>query len=270
MNIGASYDAPPNKVKDVLLDAALRADYILKKPEPEVWLTHYGDHFISYRLRAWIDDYGMLPEAKTNLNSSIWYSFRRNNIEIPFPIRSIHKLAPEKRIHSVEEIIDYIRNIDFLKALPADAIHEAAQSAKIMVYGDREILFRQGDKGDSCFFIKKGKVDIFISEDGKEKKLSTLDKGEFFGEMSLLTGEPRNATTIANGDCEFIVIDYHGFKDILLKEPYMAEKLADVLARRTLELEETRKAISEEEKDAAERMQSKRFLKRISAFFGLK
>lgn len=270
INIGASYDAPPNKVTETLLDLASRLDCILKNPEPEVWILNYGDHSISYKLRAWIDDYGMLPKIKTDLNNGIWYAFRRNNIEIPFPIRSIHRLETKKKAHSAEEIIGYIKNMDFLKALPDDAINDAAQSAKIMVYGNGEILFRQGDKGNSCFFIKKGSVDIFISEEGKEKKLSTLGAGEFFGEMSLLTGEPRTATAIANGDSEFIVIDHHGFKDIILNQPNIAEKLADILAKRTMELEETKKAISEEERTATERMQSKRLLKRISVFFGLK
>ncbi|HBO84861.1 MAG: hypothetical protein A2073_04660 [Deltaproteobacteria bacterium GWC2_42_11] len=270
VDIGASYDAPPNKVMDVLLNITEETKSVLKEPQSEVWILGYADHFISYRLRAWVNDYGIIPKVKTDINSSIWYAFRRNNIEIPFPIRSVHRLVSEKKVYSAEEIKEYIKAIDFLKPLSDSAIHEVSKSARIFTYGSGETLFRQGDRGDSCFFIKSGKVDIMIFEDSREKKVSTLGAGDFFGEMSLLTGEPRKATAIASGDCELVVLDHHGFKDILLKEPQVVEKLADTLARRSMELEQTKKIMTEEEKDAAAKVHSKRLLKRISAFFRLK
>ena len=60
-----------------------------------------------------------------------------------------------------------------------------------------EIIFREGDLGQEMFVIQTGSVEVTINVDGEEHKVSTLERGDFFGEMSLLETLPRSATVRA-------------------------------------------------------------------------
>ena len=88
--VGVHYDIPPLKVKQILLRAARETGGVVESPQPEVHLQEYGDFKIDYELRIWIDEYENLPEIEDSLHTSIWYLFKRENIIIPFPIRTVH------------------------------------------------------------------------------------------------------------------------------------------------------------------------------------
>ncbi|HJZ84791.1 MAG TPA: cyclic nucleotide-binding domain-containing protein [Polyangia bacterium] len=70
-----------------------------------------------------------------------------------------------------------------------------------------EVVFRQGDPGTALYVILRGEVEVLHEEGaGPPKKLASLHAGAFFGEMALITNEPRNATVLAVEDCEFLVV----------------------------------------------------------------
>jgi CRP-like cAMP-binding protein len=64
-------------------------------------------------------------------------------------------------------------------------------------YGPGEVIFRQGDSGDEMFVVAAGRVGLSIAVDGHERQIAVLGPGEFFGELSLLSGAPRTATATA-------------------------------------------------------------------------
>lgn len=70
-DIGASYFDPPNKVKNVLIDLAKDLPHVTTEPKPEAWITNYSDFSINYRLRAWVNDFRLVPYVKTEINSRI-------------------------------------------------------------------------------------------------------------------------------------------------------------------------------------------------------
>lgn len=67
----------------------------------------------------------------------------------------------------------------------------------------------------------------------KYRYLATLGEGDYFGEMSLLTGEPRSASVVAEGPCETYVLARADLAPILESDPAVAETLSRVLAERT-------------------------------------
>jgi CRP/FNR family cyclic AMP-dependent transcriptional regulator len=68
------------------------------------------------------------------------------------------------------------------------------------------VLFRQGDPGDEMFVVAQGRIRLTIGRGGNETEVNVLGPGEFFGELSLLTGEPRSATAIAVDDSTLLAI----------------------------------------------------------------
>ena len=268
VDIGGSYHDPPNKVKNILIGIAKNVSSVLTEPEPEVWITHYSDFSINYRLRAWVNDFKLVPYIKTEINSRIWYAFKRNNIEIPFPAR-VNYTRQEKKPSETEIIMNSLKNIEFLNLINYDELRNIAAYSSFETFGAGETIVKQGDTGDTFYLIHSGIVDVLYKDSaGNEKLLATLKQGEFFGEMSLLAGEPRRATVITHEDTSCIVVNSKGFQNAFIKNPSLTESLSELLAKRSGRLEEIKNlAISEREKLEAEISLKKNILNKIKNFF---
>lgn len=90
----------------------------------------------------------------------------------------------------------------------------ATKSYQSEVYGDGEVIVHEGDDSREMYVIQSGAVLVTRSIDGKKVELAQLERGNFFGEMSLLESIPRNATIRAVGETRLLVIKPG---DLLLK-----------------------------------------------------
>jgi small-conductance mechanosensitive channel len=94
IKVQISYNDDPEKAMQLITDAALVSDRILKNPAPQARLIEFGDNGINLELRLWLDD----PEegvgsVKSDVNLAIWRSFKENGITIPFPQRDVHMIG---------------------------------------------------------------------------------------------------------------------------------------------------------------------------------
>lgn len=117
------------------------------------------------------------------------------------------------------------------------------------------------------YVIIRGGVKVQIPENNYQKTIGTLRENDFFGEMSLLTGEPRTATVIATEESEVLRIDKEGLKPIFEGNPTLVHAVS--------ELVEERRELLRAEADAAateaEASQTKRgVMTSIRGFFGLR
>jgi CRP-like cAMP-binding protein len=101
-------------------------------------------------------------------------------------------------------------------------------------YKRNAVIFSEGEKGDEMYFILEGSVIISKKTETKEKSktLAVLTKGDFFGEMALLTDEVRSATAQALENTKLIAFNKDFFFENLVKYPKFAVKLLKVLAKR--------------------------------------
>lgn len=97
-------------------------------------------------------------------------------------------------------------------------------------FEDGQIIFSQGSRGDEMFVVRAGKVRIHASHDGHDVTLAFLGPHEFFGEMSLLTGETRSASAQAQGPVELTVVDAETFNR-LVGDPLVHDMLARMSQR---------------------------------------
>ncbi|HXU30022.1 MAG TPA: FHA domain-containing protein, partial [Thermoanaerobaculia bacterium] len=88
--------APPYRVRRTLLEAAHATRGVLENPAPEIYLLDFADSAILYEVRTFIDDVAQGPRIQSELRFRIWEDLRREGIEIPYPMRTIH-LAPRAR-----------------------------------------------------------------------------------------------------------------------------------------------------------------------------
>lgn len=241
IKVSASYNDSPNKVKNLLLKVAHNNVNVVKDPEPFVIISGYGDSGINYELKATIhEEYLRRILIETELYSSIWYAFNREGIKIPYSVREI--VTPKDLLASSPEILSsYFQKVEFFNTLKEEDLNKLQQITKLQTFGRNEFIFMQNDPGDSFFIIKTGKVCIMLDD----KEIACLHEGDFFGEMSLLTGNPRTASVKASEDTEVLVIEKDAFKGLIQTNQELLENVLEFLTKREEEQLKIRK-----EKDA--------------------
>jgi CRP-like cAMP-binding protein len=94
------------------------------------------------------------------------------------------------------------------------------------------VLFREGEPGREMFVVHEGRVRISKSAPGQEAVLGTLGPGEFFGEMSILSGNPRSATATCDTACKLLVVDQRTFEAMIRGHGEIALRMIRTLAER--------------------------------------
>lgn len=95
-----------------------------------------------------------------------------------------------------------------------------------------EVLFSEGDSGDEMFIIQDGQVEIIKNLGGQTQVLATLDKGDFFGEMAIVSRIKRTATAKAHTPLKVLAFDRNGFQQMIEKNPKIALNIIDKLCKR--------------------------------------
>ena len=95
------------------------------------------------------------------------------------------------------------------------------------------VIVREGDPGDSMFIVSTGEVLATIEESGRQRELATLCDGDFFGEMALLSGEPRSATVTAMRNTELLELSRNDLHKIFSQHPEVEAKIRWACDQRT-------------------------------------
>jgi small-conductance mechanosensitive channel len=267
VDVGTSYDDPPNRVKAVLYETLDREPRVLKAPAPLVRLVDFADSSLTYRAHFWID---RLPDDEVitdRVRTAIYYALRRHHITIPYPIQveyggDLQALAPPAGVQE-----DYERALgltDLFGLLGADDRRRLVELAEVQVFGEGEAIVRQGDADDSAYVILEGRVRVSVEPGDTE--VAVIDKGGYFGEMSLLTGEPRTATVRALADCRVLEIEADDFRRFVLENPSMVEQIGAVVAERRSALARTRDAAAATVSPSDDR---RGLVSRMRKFFGV-
>jgi len=275
VQIGASYEVPPKKVKAVILRALDDVPGVLKDPPPRSFIASFGDSAINYRIKFHYLDYQLEDDVEGEVMDRIWYHFRREGISIPFPIRDVRMREITRKEEDAEQVAQlaemgrHLRGIYLFDGLAADDLTFIAGHLREQIYAEGEVLVRQGEEGDSFYLVQDGRVVVCVlDEDGRETEVARLDRDAFFGEMSLLTGEKRTATVKAETDTTVLVLTKDVFGTVLQQNGQLAEHLAEILEKRSKESLEKMSATREASEDVAS-MTSGVLLRRIRQFFRL-
>jgi small-conductance mechanosensitive channel/CRP-like cAMP-binding protein len=274
MRVGIDAEVPPNKVKQVLLAAATGAEGVLPSPPPKVFLVDFADSSITYEVKFWIGNHAAYNEINDALRTAVWYALQRARITIPNPIRMVQIERKRAVSYSMPEEMRYlIRNKPFFKTMTDEQVNKIIGAGKFCVFGRGEHIVEQGAEGSSMFVLVTGSAAVFVrhqQSNGEPTRVAALQAGDYFGEMSLLTGETRSATVVATADCEILEIAKVQIAQILQENTVLLTNLSEMLAQRRLDNEGVFASTGERQTLVGKKEEYTRgFLQTVARFFDL-
>jgi CRP-like cAMP-binding protein len=272
IRVGIEYNVPPNRVKEALGRAAQRAKNVLPNPPVRVFLVDFSDYAMTYEVKFYMGNHSRMNETNDSVRTNVWYELKRQGITIPFPIRTVQverKKAPPLQ-EDQAEAFSILRGERLFDCLSEDQLNQMVNQARLKLFGRGEPVIEEGAAGESMFVMLRGAANVLVSKNGSKIQVATLGAGDCFGEMSLLTGEPRSATVRADGDCYVMEIGKPVMAKVLSGAPSCMEQLSQLLAQRKMETEGILKeAASTDEHALTERQYTANFLHRLRTFFQL-
>jgi small-conductance mechanosensitive channel/CRP-like cAMP-binding protein len=275
--VGVAYHHAPGHVKAALVHAMSETEGVLPDPGPKVQVKSYSDSYIQYDLVFWVNDLARMMDIQDAVLTRVWYVLRREGLTIPAPQRevTVRTLAEDHVARAQEQLRNDLfadlRPVPVLAPLNDGEIRQLARQATLHLYAPGEALVRQGEAGDSLFVVKAGRVCVEVTrEGGAVTRVATLGEREFFGEMSLLTGEPRSASIFADTEVEVIVVAKAAISELLQADTALLERLSLALEARMQNTAEQVAASAEAARLNNQRLtQQIALLHRIQRFFGM-
>lgn len=276
IEIGASYNDPPHKVRKAVIEVIKNHPAILKSFEPAVRVIKYDSFSINYRAVFAVDDFANEGKIKCDILNDIWYKFRRHGIKIPYPMQeqmdiSVIEQREMKRLSRAKdeaEIEDTISKIDLFSKLGAEVRKDLTGRIAVLEYAEGEAIVHQGGPPGPMFIIKEGECAVLASgEAGGSVEVARLKAMQFFGEMSVLTGQPRTATVKATKDTTCYEVEKEDLIAIFSNNTEALSKVSEVLTERQIALEKHKTKLSADAITKAE--QEKQLVNKIKSFLGL-
>jgi hypothetical protein len=232
--VGFSYQDAPNLAKQILKSTALATEGILTQPEPQVFTLSYDDFAITYEVKFFIENYGELEEIRDRFVTRVWYAAQRNNLTIPFPIRTIyHYHGPTAQAKGQsKKITESLQSISAFVPLDKQPQPLTTFSEGIVLqhFGAGEYIVRQGDEGNALYIIISGQAILLATDQQrKEQEILRLNVGEFFGEMALFSGETSPVSIAAVEDLEVMTLSLNVINQMIERQPSFAREIGQIL-----------------------------------------
>ena len=268
--VEAAYRTPPEQVCATLLETAAAVSGVLPDPKPTALVTAFNESAIQYRIKFPIGDFSQRDLIESAMRTYIWHAFARKGIEIPFPQRVVHQNTGADDVshsHTVERISAQLTTIDFLATLDAKQLEVLAKGARWELYLPGERVVRQGDAGEVLYVIVSGRADVRLEQGGLSSTVTTLEPGKFFGEMSLLTGEPRSATVVAVTELSVIAVGKAALLQVFQEDRRLIERIGEVVARRQAATAAAKAQLSRDAAALSVVTHTRSLVERIQSFF---
>jgi len=266
IRIGLEYAASPTRAMAVIRATAAAVPGVAALPPPRVYVVNFADFSIVYELRVWLDDYSMFQPVESAIRERLWFALRREGIGIPFPTSVRYQHVRPWTEPPVPEVPPILDRVDLFSPLAPEEREALRARLTHAMFTAGEPVVEQGAIADSLYVVESGELSVLVEgEGGGVVEVGTLSEGDAFGEMALLTGEPRTATVKAKTVASLYRIDREALAPVLHGHPGLAVEMSRLVAGRR-ESNEARLASSAR---SAEPENEDSLLSRIARYFGL-
>jgi small-conductance mechanosensitive channel/CRP-like cAMP-binding protein len=280
---------PPTQVIQVVTDAlhAAPIDGVAADPRPNVvcmdFTKEMRESYATYAVRYWLLDLAADDPTNSRVRARVFTALRRASIPLAVPAQTNflevqdHRRLTERSDRRTAERLAALRTVTLFRHLKEDELATLAAGMSHMIYTAGEVITRQGAVAHWLYVLTSGKVEIRtnVDPDGdgpapmQAKTVAKLEAPDFFGEMGLMTGEPRAADVCAITDVDCFRLGKETFQQVLLQRPEIANELSENMATRRLELVAVRDGLDQDARSSRHASEADRILSGIKGFFGL-
>lgn len=250
----------------LLTEAALTCKSVLAYPSPTIRIRDATSRPFKYIVYVYFIDYASHWAGRSDLYGRIEACLSRAGISpaaVKYEIDTREVTVEERR---KPDIVEHLHAVDIFKPLTQEDTETIANACLIKTYQADDTIIKKDDTDNSLFIISSGVVSVMDTDHrGHFVELARLSSNDCFGEMSLLTGEPRSAMIKALTAVEVINVPKEAIEPVLQAKPELSDKLGRIMADRR---HTTEVFIGARFKEAsAEPVKS--YVSKIRAFFGL-
>ena len=272
IRVSVDLSAAPGDVCRTLEDSVRNAAIanVAAEPGPSAVLMDFGARQGNYVLRYWLADPACDDTTDSVVRAHALAALQRADMKLGVPYQEqldirdddAHRAAREKA--ELEHRVQALGRVELFAALSRAERETLARHLVFAPFVAGDVMTRQGAVAHWLYLIVAGDADVWLDTAGGRERIATISAGSVFGEMGMMTGEPRSATVTARGDVACYRLDKEGFAEVIRARPDIAEAASRVLARRQAQLEGRRAAAPAHAVPAHDHI-----LDRIRAFFGL-
>jgi small-conductance mechanosensitive channel/CRP-like cAMP-binding protein len=268
---------PPVDVIDAV-GRALQSETIANvalDPQPDCILEEFKESYGQYAVRYWLTDFAKDLPTNSEVATRIFVALQRAGMNPSIPAQSVfltmesRTRAHAKEQQEIEHRAGMLKGVKLLQPLNDAERQELAGKLNVAPFRSGEVITRQGNQAHFLYIMGKGDADISVAAEGVSRVVAKIGPGETFGEMGLMTGEPRTATVQAVSDVVCYRLDKSAFQDVLHRRPELAESISHLLAQRKAELAALREGLHAESLRHTESATQPELLQRIKKFFTL-
>ena len=273
----------PSRVVQVVQDAiqASPIENVASEPKPNVVCMDFTrdlrESVATYAVRYWIKDLAADDPTNSRVRARIYTALRRANIPLAVPAHTAFvEMHDEERTRKRferenEEHLAALETVHLFRSLTEDELRTLAGGMSHVMYTTGETITRQGAVAHWLYVMTSGSAEIRMTTEGSTTPVvvATVKAPDFFGEMGLMTGEPRSADVVATTDVDCFRLGKETFEKVFLQRPEIANELSEKLATRRVELIAVRDGLDASAKSARQASERERILLAIKGFFGL-
>jgi small-conductance mechanosensitive channel len=229
IDIGFSYDDPPNRVKEVMLSLLNATPGVQADPPPTVRTLKYGDFSVTYRLSFSVARQEDLADVRDTVLTRLWYLVRREGLTIPFP--TAMSLRPgESPGATPPTAAECLREHARFKP----AITDGGETPPFVIDYARGESVQSADARFRGFaLILKGRAVLLATDaNGHSIEIGQLGPGECFGDQVTAGGSTDNLGIIAAEDLKVMVFGDQAIGELLNQSPGLAAEIGDAIEAR--------------------------------------
>ena len=267
----------PGDVISVVQNAVRGAqlERVAREPQPNVVLMDMTDTFGKYAVRFWLTDIAVDDPTDSDVRACVYFALQRADMTLAMPAHALFVTEEtlDRKQSKTEKQVERRRKlltvIDLFAGLSEAERTELARTMKYAPFAKGEVMTRQGADAHWLYLVEDGRAKVRVSDGLNDREVAQLTGPCFFGEMSLLTGEPRSATVIADSEVECFRLDKAAVQRIIDVRPELAEQLAKLLADRKVAIQGAKEGLSADAAKERAAKEANALLSRIRSFFAL-
>lgn len=279
----------PSRVIDVVLEGinAAPIENVAPDPRPSVVCMDFTmagrESFATYAVRYWILDLATDDPTNSRVRARIHSALARAQIPLAVPAHTAFvemRNQEREEQHQARDVAAHLRaleTVSLFQHLKPEELRTLAAGMKPVIYTAGEIVTRQDAIAHWLYVLTSGRVEVRMSVDPdgpgalpkQTKTVATINAPGFFGEMGLMTGQPRTADVVAMTDIECYRLGKETFQEVLLARPEIMGEISEKMAARRVELLATRDGLDQSARISMHPSERDKILSGMKEFFGL-